>query len=194
MTAFMDHGTLWGAVDTAISGSGGSSYDASNNYAPTPVDQKAGVLYFAIRPGFDDGLDAHVSQQGYLTVNNANLTYPSIAMNNGVGFVGMTLGGPTRFPSAAYAKIGLGISPSAVRVAAAGVGPDDGFTGLWLGGSRPRWGDYGYAAAGANGTMWFASEYIAQSCSLDVFVTDTSCGNTRSFYANWSTRISQLKP
>jgi hypothetical protein len=194
MTSFLDHGTLWGAVDTAIVGSGGSSYDPSNNYAPTPVGQKSGVLYFAIRPSMHDGLHAEVSKQGYLAVDNGNLSYPSIATVNGVGFVGMSLVGPTRYPSAVYTKIGLGMSASSVRVSAAGVGPDDGFTGTYVGGNRPRWGDYGYASVSSDGTVWFASEYIAQSCGFSTWIADSTCGGTRSFYANWATRISQLNP
>ncbi len=194
MSAFLDRGTLWGTLDTSISGRGGSEFTADNNYAPTPIDEKAGVLYFAIHPRWRGTLRAGIAQQGYLTAANANLIYPSLAMgSNGSGFIGVTLVGPNMHPSAAYMKVGLGQAPTVVRVAAAGVGPDDGFTGTFEGDFRPRWGDYGYAVPGRNGTVWFAAEYIAQRCSFDTFLIDPTCGNTRSFFANWSTRVSQLR-
>ena len=53
-----------------------------------------------------------------------------------------------------------------MEIAGAGVGPNDGFTGTALGDYRSRWGDYGAAAVAPNGTVWFASEYIAQRCTF----------------------------
>lgn len=194
MAAYLDHGTLWGTLDTSLKGHGGSEWTDTNDYAPDPINERAGVLYFAITPDWSGGLNAKVASQGYLAAANANLTYPSIAMGSGgTGFIGMTLVGPNMHPSAAYAKVGLHQAPSVVRVAAKGVGADDGFTGLWVGGFRPRWGDYGYAVPGRGGSVWFAAEYIAQRCSYQAYLADTTCGNTRSFFANWSTRVTQLR-
>ncbi|HLB61631.1 MAG TPA: hypothetical protein VJN50_02680 [Actinomycetota bacterium] len=195
LSAFVQDGVLWGTLGTAIDGPGGSDYRAETNFAPEPIDQKVGVFYFAIRPQWHDGLDGSVVQQGYVAVDDANLIYPSIAFaNDDVGFIGVTLVGPDMHPSAAYMKVGPGFEPSKVRVAAEGVGPDDGFTGTFEGDFRPRWGDYGYAVPGAGGTVWLASEYIAQRCDSDTFLADPTCGYTRSFFANWSTRVTQLQP
>ncbi len=78
--------------------------------------------------------------------------------------------------------------------AAAGAGPWDGFTGIpYLAGDRPRWGDYGAAAADGN-TIWTASEYIAHSCTLAEYLTAPlfQCGGTRAALGNWATRISAI--
>jgi hypothetical protein len=191
MGSYLQSGVLWGVLGTGLEGPGGSDYTAENNFAPTPIDQKAGVAYFAIQASSGD-----VLQEGYLGVENGNLSMPSIAMGGpgNVGFIGATLVGPDHFPSAVYAKVGLGVEPAVVRIAGPGVGPNDGFSGTWVGGLRPRWGDYGYAAPGSNGTVWFAQEYIAQACSFPEFVADSTCGFERTFFANWSTRVFHLKP
>ena len=82
-----------------------------------------------------------------------------------------------------------------MHIAAAGVGAQDGFTEYPFasGQNRPRWGDYG-AAATDGISVWVASEYIGQTCTFDEFVADFTCGGTRSFFANWGTRISQVNP
>ncbi|HYS28421.1 MAG TPA: hypothetical protein VEQ12_02815, partial [Candidatus Limnocylindria bacterium] len=91
----------------------------------------------------------------------------------------------------------------AVQVAAAGLGPADGFSGYALfnfpNPARPRWGDYGAAVVdGSN--VWIASEYIGQACSLQEYTTNTaaspfgSCGKTRTSLANWYTRITEVAP
>lgn len=193
MSSYFSRGVLWGTLDTGLRGVGGSDYGPDNNFAPDPINEKAGVAYFAIKPSLDDGLDADVETQGYIGVANANLSYPSIAVGSrGVAVMGATLVGPNINPSAAYTKITLDRRPTAVRVAAWGAGPDDGFTGTFEGGFRPRWGDYGYAATADDGSVWLATEYIAQRCSFATFLSDTTCGFTRSFFANWSTRLSQV--
>jgi hypothetical protein len=198
MGAYLQSGVLWGVLGTGLQGPGGSDFTPENNFAPTPIDQKAGVAYFAIEPTSDGRLRANVLQQGYLGVDNGNLSMPSIAMGGAgnVGFIGATLVGPDHYPSAVYAKVGLGVEPAVIRVAGAGIGPDDGFSGTWVGGLRPRWGDYGYAVPGAKGTVWLAQEYIAQRCGFGEFVSDGTftCGFERTFFANWSTRIIHLEP
>lgn len=58
--------------------------------------------------------------------------------------------------------------------------------------NRPRWGDYG--AAAADGTnIWLASEYVGQTCPLAQCTADFACGGTRAQLGNWGTRISQWK-
>jgi hypothetical protein len=91
------------------------------------------------------------------------------------------------------AKIGLGD----IHIAAEGVGPDDGFTGYKptaSNGTRPRWGDYGAAATDGD-SIWIASEYVNQTCTLTGWLTSNfRCGNTRTQLANWGTRISKVVP
>jgi hypothetical protein len=194
MSSFFSHGVLWGTLDTSLKGKGGSEFGPDNDFAPDPIRERAGVAYFAIRPMLAGGLRARVLQQGAFGVKNANLTFPSFAMGKGKdGVLGATLVGPTMYPSAVYVKIGLGMKPQAVRVAARGKGPDDGFTGTFFGDFRPRWGDYGFAVPGDGDSVWFAAEYIAQRCGFAEFFNDPDCGGTRSFFANWSTRVSRVK-
>ena len=61
------------------------------------------------------------------------------------------------------------------------------------GGFRPRWGDYATATIDpATGSIWLANEYIGQRCGLNEWLLDSTCGFTRSLFANWSTRITEI--
>jgi hypothetical protein len=109
--------------------------------------------------------------------------------------VAFTLVGPNDYPSAAYASFDASSGTGAIHVAAAGVGPDDGFTNYHaaFGTDRTRWGDYGAAVIdGSN--LWMASEYIGQTCTYAQFITAPigRCGGTRSALANWDTRITAV--
>jgi hypothetical protein len=93
------------------------------------------------------------------------------------------------FPSTAYASIDVnGVGD--IHIAAAGQGPEDGFTGYdnpkgVLGvGDVARWGDY-TAAVAVGDTVWFATEYIAHPS------TDTA---TRTLLANWATFVGHVTP
>jgi hypothetical protein len=195
-SGWLEHGVLWGTLDTGIQGSGGSDYTSDNNFAPTPVDTKAGVAYFAFAPQLVGGnLEADVLQQGYMAVDGNNLTYPSLAMGgNNTGIVGATLVGPNRYPSAVFIRIGLGVQPTAVSLAARGTSPSDGFSGTWQGGFRPRWGDYGAATTSPDGSIWFGAEYVNSRCDYAAFLNDTTCGFTRAFFGNYSTRLTRVTP
>jgi len=81
-------------------------------------------------------------------------------------------------------------------IAAAGLGPSDGFTSYkaFVGDPpRTRWGDYGAAVTDGN-SIYIASEYIAQTCTLSQYLSGAigSCGGTRTSLANWATRITKL--
>jgi hypothetical protein len=108
-----------------------------------------------------------------------------------------TVLGEGHYPSAGYAGIDAIIGVGDIHIAAEGAGPDDGFTGYnpqAAFGGRPRWGDYGGAAADGN-TIWIASEYVNQTCTFSQFLsTNFRCGNTRTQLANWGTRISKIVP
>lgn len=179
------NGKLWGALDTALDVGGAT---------------KAGIAWYVVKPGFTGtSLTATVAKQGYLGVAGNNVTYPAIGVTpSGRGVMAFTLTGADHFPSAAYASLDAIGGVGAVQVAAEGVGPQDGFSGyagLTSNPPRPRWGDYGATAVVGN-TVWIATEYIAQSCTLAQYLTApvASCGGTRAALGNWSTRVSSITP
>jgi hypothetical protein len=168
------HGNLYGGLNTIIQSPSGA--------APT-----AGIAWFQVKPKFGpNGLRAKVQNQGYVTIANNNVMFPSIGVNHeGQGAIVFSLSGPDFFPSVGYTKIGedddehLGI----VHIVAAGQLPDDGFTGyVALSGSNvARWGDYSAASAAIadnDGTIWLAGEYIPNA--------------PRSQLANWGTFVAHF--
>jgi hypothetical protein len=178
-------GKLWGALDTTLT---------VNNV------NEAGIEWFAVNP-----VTSRVIKQGYLGGVNANLIYPAIGVtSSGSGVMAFTLVGPNNFPSAAYASIDAQNGVGPIHIAAAGLGPQDGFSETKVfspfgnGVPRPRWGDYG-AAVPVGNTVWIASEYIGQTCTFRQYITNTpasplfSCNMTRTTLANWYTRISSVK-
>jgi len=173
------NGRLWGALDTAVNSS---------------ANTRAGIEWFVVNPSGS----ASVVNQGYLAVSQNNVTYPAIAVRpDGKGVMAFTLVGRDFYPSAAFAGITeSGVGP--VQLAAAGAGPADGFSGTAIfnapNPARPRWGDYGAAVVDGN-TVWLASEYINQTCTLSQYIaTGASCGGTRTALANWATRITAVNP
>ena len=191
--AWLRDGVVYLSTGTAMAGRGAADYNSTDG-TWSPAAERAGVAFFAVRPTLKSGsVHASMVQQGYLGVSHANLTYPSIAVSKGgTAVIGATLVGPGRYPSAAYATFPLGSDPTSVQVGGAGQGPYDGDSGTFDGGLRPRWGDYGTALATPDGSLWLASEYVNQRCNFGTFANDTTCGYTRSFYANWGTRIMQV--
>jgi hypothetical protein len=172
------NGKLWGAWDTDVL---------------QGTVHRSGIAYLVVNP--NSGV---IFANGTLSLDGANLTYPAVAVTkSGRGVIGFSLVGPTDWPSAAYASIDAKLGVGDVHIAAAGVGPWDGFTGYSsIGGSRARWGDYGAAVADGN-SIWLASEYIAQTCTFAQYNTTVGfgqCGGTRGSLGNWSTRITQLVP
>jgi hypothetical protein len=189
--AWLHNGNVYLVAGTPLKGTGAATYDDSNG-SWASLQQHTGVAWFIVKPS---SAGASLVNNGYVAVKGNNLTFPTIAVSsNGSGAIGATLVGPDWFPSAAVARFAGTRSPARVQVPAAGVGPNDGFTMTAVGGYRPRWGDYGQAAVAPDGSIWLASEYIAQRCSNATFNADPTCGFTRSFYANWSTRITAVMP
>jgi hypothetical protein len=170
------HGRIWGALDTGLLINGAAS---------------AGIETFVVNPTKQG---PQLTSNSYYGVFEANLTYPAIAVTaDGQVVMAFTLVGPNNFPTAAYAII-TEHSISKVHIAAAGKGPQDGFSGYKAFGNppRPRWGDYGAAVAIGN-SIWFASEYIGQTCTLQTYeATNFTCNNTRAALGNWDTRISRV--
>lgn len=182
---------LWGALGSGVS-VGGTT--------------KAGIAYYIIEPAISSkGVKAELARQGQFGLANNNLTYPALAVTSeGKGVMGFTLVGHDYFPSAGFATLNEEKGAGPIQVAAAGLGPQDGFTGYKAevgDPPRPRWGDYGAAVAVGN-KIWLASEYIGQTCTLAQYaainpatgVPTFNCGATRVTLGNWYTRISQVTP
>lgn len=184
-------GYVMGALDTIVSVGG---------------QDRAGIAYFVVRPELgSNGRNAQrlqaapVTNQGYVAVAGNNVIYPAIAtLPSGVGIMAFTLVGQDHYPSAAYASFSITAGAGDVRVASEGLGPQDGFSEYKAFASngqnpRPRWGDYG-AADSDGASLFVASEYIGQTCTLAEYVAPLfgRCGNTRSALANWYTRITQI--
>ena len=182
---FFTGGRLYGALDTPVNMPGG---------------RQAGIAYYVIRPYPQAGSVAAVLEnEGKFGVAGNSVTYPALAaLPDGHGVIAFTLIGPDYYPSAAYIRFNNAGVNGSVRVAAAGKGPEDGFSGYLSLTDPPsnvaRWGDYG-AAALSGGTFWIASEYIGQVCTLQQYLgSGFTCGGTRAALGNWYTRITQVTP
>src|SRR6266540_2588043 len=178
-------GKVWGALDTTVHVGGAD---------------KAGVEFFVVRPHVTgSGVSGSIAKQGYVGVVNNNLTYPAVGVTiYGDGVIAFTLVGAGHYPSAAYAGLDASSGVGAVKVAAEGLGPADGFTSYkaFVGDPpRTRWGDYGATTPDGN-SLWIASEYIGQTCTLAQWFAAPvgSCGGTRTALGNWGTRISRVTP
>jgi hypothetical protein len=183
---WITQGLVVGSLDTTVNVNG---------------QEKAGIAWFAFNPV---GSQATLVSQGYVGVGGDNVNYPAAAtLSNGAGVMTFTLVGRDYYPSAAYANVQVtptGMTVGPVQIAAAGLGPQDGFTEYHVfaptdsGVPRPRWGDYGAAVTDGN-SLWFASEYSGQTCTYQQYLASgLTCGGTRSALLNWYTRISQLTP
>jgi hypothetical protein len=192
--AWLHHGDVYLTTGTPLTGTGAAWYN-TNNGSWKAIKQRTGVAWFVLHPSQTGALSASLGGNGYVAVQGANLTYPSIVVGpTGAGAIGATLTGPSYYPSAAVARFKPGQAPTSVQITGAGVGPNDGFTATGEGGYDPRWGDYGAATVTPDGTMWLASEYVASRCTDAEFAVDTTCGYRRTFYANWSTHITAVAP
>ncbi len=179
------NGKVWGALDTILNING---------------ENKAGIAYFILKPTATlTGVTATVARQGYVGLANNNVNYPAIGVTaSGRGIIAFTLVGNDFYPTAAYVPLDAKVGAGDIRIAGLGAGPSDGFTSYraFVGGNPPRtrWGDYGAAAVDGN-TVWMASEYIAQTCTLTQYLnTGFGCGGTRVSQGNWATRITRVQP
>jgi len=172
------NGHVWGALNTRVK-------------SPTGA-VRTGIAWFNV-----SAASATMSSQGYVAVQNDNVVFPSVAANAaGDVLVGYTLLGLDYYPSAAFTWLAGGHATGSVRAVKWGNGPQDGFTGYIpedpIDGGVARWGDYSAAVADASGDFWFATETINQSCSFSTFLSDTTCGGTRTIFANWGTTIGKV--
>jgi hypothetical protein len=171
---------VWGSLSTAVR---------------VAQNIQAGSAWFAVDPA------GTIANQGYVAVAHNNVIYAGIAtLASGRGAMGVSLAGHDWYPTAAYALVDSN-GPGVLHVVGPGAGPQDGFceytffncAGTPTPHNRPRWGDYPAAQASGN-SIWIANEYIAQTCTFAQFQNDPLCGQTRGSAANWSTRVSQIKP
>lgn len=149
-------------------------------------DWVVGGAYIVLSPTFRSGvLAAKLVNQGYLLVNGNHLLRPEIAVNaNGAGAIAVTLVGPNWYPSAAVIPFAGVSTPTAIKVAAAGTLPEDGFSGYPNDGGEgdgvARWGDYNSATAASDGSIWMAVQYIGTY--------------PRTVAANWNTFVIHVQP
>jgi hypothetical protein len=182
MQATYAGGQVWAALDTALTVGGVN---------------KAGIEWFVVKPNRaseGDGGHARLANSGYFGVAKNNVIYPAIGVTGtGHALMAYTLVGTDYYPSAAFSTLNAESGVGPLQIAHLGAGPEDGFAPYpeISSNPRPRWGDYG-ATAIVGSTVWFASEYIGQTCTEAVFLADTTCGNTRTVNANWDTRISHV--
>ncbi len=162
-------GYLWTGLNTVVK--------------PPHGPVRSGVAWFIIRPSVSGfAVSGTVAKQGYLSLDQNSLAYPSIGVNpSGKGVIGVSAIGQDLYPSAAYARLDAvhGVGP--LVIAGAGAGPLDDFTGYAPFGFRSaRWGDYSAAVADEDGSIWVANEYIPNA--------------PRTLLTNWGTFISKVIP
>jgi hypothetical protein len=176
----------------------GRLYGAHGTAVKLPSGVQAGIAWYAVDVVGRTSVHGRVSGQGQFGVDKHALIMPTVGMtDSGRGVIGFTLTGPSFYPTAAFAGF-TRRGPQAIRVASLGKAPEDGFTGYTAenpGTKSARWGDYG-AASVVGGDVWIANEYIgAPGCTLAQYeATAFSCGGTRTALANWTTRISLVRP
>lgn len=130
-----------------------------------------------------------------LALAGADVYYPSIGVtSDGRAVMAFSLSGANYYPSAAWVPLYRTGRPW-INFAAAGAGPDDGFTGYqnYSSGAADigRWGDYTAATAVGN-QIWMGAEFIGNACSPAIYSSDPLCGNTRAPDANWDTYLSEF--
>jgi hypothetical protein len=160
------NGLLWSGVNTYLQGG------------------RIGIAYFIVSPSIQGHtVAASMVNQGYVSLANDNVLFPSIGVNNsGQGIISFSVSGPDYYPSTGYATIDATNGAGAVHIAGAGTAPADGFTGYpaYGGNGVERWGDYSAAVVAADGSIWFADEWIP--------------GGPRTSLANWGTFVGHVQP
>jgi len=178
-------GALIGALNTGVNQAVGGK--SSRPYT--------GVAYFVVTPTWSStGLEASTLNTGYISPSGANAFFPAVSIApNGNGVINYVLTGTGYYPSTAYSLVSANDTVSStVHVAAAGAGPQDGFT-EYEQPFDPRWGDYSGSQVVGN-TVVFAGEMINQSCTNAQFQADFTCGNTRDLFINWGTSVNWITP
>ncbi len=166
------NGTIWAVTPTAVR-------DAHHTHD--------GVAWYQLTAsGNATSFNVSLTNQGIIAgPQHTDLIMPAIAMNAaGVGYIGVTITGKTRFPSSATIAMPQFGGPI-VKLAGVGALPDDGFTAYpeYGGNGVGRWGDYGAASMDEFGNFWMANEYIPNTNQ-----------HPRTLLANWGTYVQRLAP
>jgi hypothetical protein len=178
------NGKLYAALDTLVK-VGGAFH--------------AGIEYFIVKPSFRTIHStlhfSAVGMSGYVAHKGIDLSYPAIGVTiGGNAVMAFSMMGSSMNPSAGWMPIAKA-GPKQIHTAAAGAGPDDGFTGYPndnpFSSSVARWGDYSAAVADGN-NIWMATEYIPSACDNATYGMGPLCGMTRAPEANWGTFISEV--
>lgn len=163
-------GKLWSSLNTVVK--------------PNNSTVQSGAAYFIVAPSFSGGgaLAGSVVKQGYVSLTDHGMLFPSVGVNAaGKGVMSFSIAGASLFPSVAYVTLDAVSGAGPITLVANGAAPDDGFSGYVFFADRAgRWGDYSAAVADADGTIWFANEYIPNA--------------PRTVLANWGTFIGKVKP
>jgi hypothetical protein len=198
-------GQLWGGISTEV------DQTFASESAP---EAHQGALYFVVGTGsFDAGNGFTLTNEQYVSAAHEDIEFPTVAAEDAPGggaIMSFTLsgnGGPTGadgggyYPSSAYGRLTAtsnGLSGSVINVVDMGQSPQDGFSEYqgYPNGTRPRWGDYGWAVYVPGQGIYFASEYIQYpNCSgHDFTLTIATCGGTRDGSANWGTSVNFVTP
>ena len=152
----------------------GNLYAELDTAAGSPSSPTSAAAWFKISAAVGEhNVWAQIDRQGYVA-SSQNLMYPDIVVNGrGNGFLIFSVSGPTTYPSAAYVAFDGHSGPEGpINIAAAGAGPEDGFTcyaffvGPTYGGCR--WGDYSGGAVW-NGQAYMMAEYIPNVPRTDIY-------------------------
>jgi hypothetical protein len=161
----------------------GKLFTAVTTAVGSAANQRSGIAFFIIEAeSEDEGVQAKVHKQGYVALANNFLFYPSFVANGrDRAAIVFSFSGPDFFPGVGFVEVREDGRAGRIHVAAAGVAPDDGFTGYaaFDGAGSGRWGDYSAAAIGQDGSIWMAAEYIPNL--------------PRTLLANWGTFVARLR-
>ncbi len=142
---------------------------------------RAGLAWVVLRPkAGTSSISVKKVSNGYVAAN-AQLIYPSIAVNShGVGWMAFTVTGANHYPAAAYIRFnGVHGATGKIHIAKSGTTPLDDFTCYPGSGFGPtcRFGDYS-ASQYFNGRVFMGVEYIHNR-------TNVAAGAA----TNWATRV-----
>jgi hypothetical protein len=168
-------GLLWAGLNTVVVQKSGS--------------QRAGIAFFVVEPRrLGNGrLGGRVRKQGYITLDNTDVMFPSIALtDDGRGAIAFSISGENDFPSAAYVRL-VNSNLGPLHIASAGAGPLDDISGYAPTPDQQgpsRFGDYSAALIDGS-TLWMASEAVTRACAT------LDCPS-RDVFTNWGTRVTRL--
>ena len=126
-------GLIYGALDTAVA---------------LPSGVKADIAYYVLSPSTaaSGAVATSLKRQGTFGVDGNNVIYPTIGVTAaGKALMSFTLVGADYYASQAFTRFSAERAAATVQLTAAGVGPQDDFSGYRACNDppRPRWGDYG---------------------------------------------------